>query len=473
MGMLITMPYNTPLMSTFTDSLAQPGGKLQAAIIRNPLTISLDSNLFQVVELMNAARSQDNSIHRITPTEENLNSARASCVVVMDDQHIAGIITEHDIVKLSLQQIPLTHISVQSCLSRPVLSLLESDLTDIFLAINLLQFQHIQQIPVLSETDQLVGLITQESMNYFAQSAHLLKQRTAAEAMTTEMAKLSPSATLLQVAQLMVEHKTSTVILIEEKGQALKTPYPVGILTERDLVQFQSLGLNFARKCAWEVMSQPVISVSSDTSLWDTQRVMEQKYIQRVLVTGDRNCLNGLITQENLVHALSPAELYKLTERQEQKILKLEQEKTLLLIDRARDLDHQVQERTKELLAKDESYETLAHQTPVGIFRTNLEGKCIYANHEWCNITGIEPDQLQGVDWLDLACAEYAQMLLKEWVLCLQSNRSFVLDFRVQHRQGHTHWVICRMVPEINMQGDVTSYLGCFTAINELKQKKR
>ena len=42
------------------------------------------------------------------------------------------------------------------------------------------------------------------------------------------------------------------------------------------------------------------------------------------------------------------------------------------------------------------STETLAEISPVGIFRTHLDGECYYANQRWCEMTQLTPEQALG-----------------------------------------------------------------------------
>lgn len=39
---------------------------------------------------------------------------------------------------------------------------------------------------------------------------------------------------------------------------------------------------------------------------------------------------------------------------------------------------------------------------PVGIFRNDLRGNCIYVNERYCRITGLTPESANGISWQKL-----------------------------------------------------------------------
>jgi CBS-domain-containing membrane protein len=94
-------------------------------------------------------------------------------------------------------------------------------------------------------------------------------------------------------------------------------------------------------------MSMPVFAVNPTDSLWSVQQILEQKSIQRLVVTGERGELVGIVTQSSLLKALNPLELYNLAEALEAKVVRLEAEKIQLLEHRTIDLEHQVENARK------------------------------------------------------------------------------------------------------------------------------
>jgi len=166
---------------------------------------------------------------------------------------------------------------------------------------------------------------------------------------------------MLAIAQRLAEHKVSCVVIIEPIPHASEPlSRPLGILTERDLVQFQALGLDLEHYQAGMMMSKPLFTVSPEESLWTVQQLMETRLIRRVPVTGGRGELLGIVTQTSLLQILTPLELYKLTEILEEKVVSLEDEKIALLENRTLELEREIEARMADLRAKTEQENLVA-----------------------------------------------------------------------------------------------------------------
>ena len=137
---------------------------LQAAIVRNPLIVSPDATIREAIALMSQIHIRGGSPQTRDPSLDELQDAvRSSCVLVVENEQLLGILTERDIVRLSDRQPSLDNLIVRGEMASPVVSLRESDFTDIFSAANLLQ-QQIHPVPLLDDQDRVVGLLTHESL---------------------------------------------------------------------------------------------------------------------------------------------------------------------------------------------------------------------------------------------------------------------------------------------------------------------
>jgi PAS domain S-box-containing protein len=326
--------------------------KLKSAIVRNPLIVTPDTTVMDAIAQMSGVRSvcavsQDND----QSEDHILLEARSSCVVVVENHQPIGIFTERDVVRLSAQRRDLHSLSIANVMKTAIISLRESEFTDIFFAVNLMQHHHIRHLPVIDEQDKLVGLLTHESLQKTSQPIDLLRVRLVNEVMTRNVICAAPHNSILAIARLMAENRVSSVMIVQTQESLT---IPVGIVTERDIVQFQALNLNFEDCTAEAVMSTPVFCVNDHDSLLAVQQIMEQRLIQRLAVTGTQGELLGIVTQSSILQILNPLELYKLTEVLEQKVSQLEAEKIGILENRTIELEQQVDSRTLELTKKAE-----------------------------------------------------------------------------------------------------------------------
>ncbi len=348
-------------MVAFTNALTP--AELKAAIVRQPLILFPETSVMEAVAHMSG-------IHQLClPTQtaaQRLDElhieARSSCVLVVEAGQLLGIVTERDIVKLSAAGQDLTTTCLRDLLTRPVVTLRESDFVDLFSTVNLLQQHHIRHLPLVDDRGGVVGLLTHESLRQVSRPVDLLRLRLVIEVMAYDVVCAHPEQSMLTVAQLMANHSVSSVMVVDQdlstRGTHLKRP--IGIITERDLVQFRALNLDIVSCPAQAIMSTPVFTVKAEDSLWDVHQIMEQRMIRRLAVTGSQGELIGIITQTSLLQAIQPLELYRLAAGLEARVSQLEAEKIELLTQRNQELEREVQVRTVALEAKAQREKLLA-----------------------------------------------------------------------------------------------------------------
>ncbi|WP_201323780.1 CBS domain-containing protein, partial [Pseudanabaena sp. lw0831] len=316
--------------------------------------------------------------------------ARSSCVLVLEDEKLIGVVTERDVVRLSAQQQDLNRLLVREVMAHPVVTLRESDFTDLFLAVNLLQQYHIRHLPLLNEQDLLVGMVTHESLRQITRPIDLLRLRLVSEVMTSDVVCAVSDRSMLAIAQMMAGQKISSVMIVETCSTDNSLQIPVGIVTERDVVQFQALGLNLETCIAHTVMSTPIFSVKPEDNLLTVQQIMEQRLIRRLAVTGEFGELLGIVTQTNLLQALNPTEIYNLAKVLEAKVEQLESEKVILLENRNIELERQVHQRTASLSEAEKTLQEL---------NQSLEAKVAERTQELWQINKLQRAILAGTDY--------------------------------------------------------------------------
>ncbi|MHC5741411.1 MAG: EAL domain-containing protein [Nostoc sp.] len=335
---------------------------LESAIIRNPLIVLPSTSVMAAIGQMSGSHTVCSSSREANIEIEALQlEVRSSCVLIVEGNQLLGIFTERDVVRLTSQRRTLENLAIVDVMSHPVISLHQSAFTDLFLAVNLLQQYRIRHLPLLNDQDEIVGLLTHESLQQLSRPIDLLHLRQAGDVMTSEVICAAPSVSMLAITGLMAENRVSSVVLVEElvaEGQLIQIP--IGIVTERDIVQFQALELNFEDVQAQVVMSTPVLSVSPEYSLWKVQEAMRQYLVKRIVVTGAQGELLGILTQSSILKVLNPVELTNLVGVLEYHVNRLKAEKLALLQNRNAELEQQVQERTATLKAKADQEKLIA-----------------------------------------------------------------------------------------------------------------
>ena len=204
-------------------------------------------------------------------------------------------------------------------MTSPVTTLSESKLEDVFAVLFLFRRYRIRHLPIVDDQDQLVGVVTPGSIRRVLRPANLLKMRRVADVMTSEVLHAPRETTVLSLAQQMAEHRVSCIVIVDTDSE--RTPRneltaltPVGIVTERDIVQFQALQLSLNTLTAQEVMSSPLFLLSPTDSLWTAHSEMQQRRVRRLVVSWNWGLKLGIVTQTSLLKVFDPIEMYSIIE---------------------------------------------------------------------------------------------------------------------------------------------------------------
>ena len=117
-----------------------------------------------------------------------------------------------------------------------------------------------------------------------------------------------------------------------------------------------------------------------------------------------------------------------------------------------------------------EQYQTLTKFSPVGIFRTDAKGNCLYVNERWCLSAGINRESALGKGWANSLHPEDRERILNIWQQALTQKIIFEAEFRMIHSDGRVFWVLSQALPEIATDGSIIGYVGSVTNITERKQ---
>jgi PAS domain S-box-containing protein len=248
---------------------------------------------------LEAADVMSKEVTTISPDETVLSAAKRmcedniSCIIVVDNARVAGILTETDLLKGiaagdgDFDKMPITRI-----MSRPVESI-SPDLS-VLEAGKIAEAKHIKRLPVL-DGDQLVGIITQTDLIRVLTSYGMWSD--VVEVMNKNVVDIQSQATVAEAAKTMASCKISCIVAVE--GDDV-----VGVFTEKDLLKKVVVPQKDpANTKIEEVMSSPVISIPPDYSLFSAAKAMEKMRIRRLVVIEDKK-LCGIITQTNIFMAI-------------------------------------------------------------------------------------------------------------------------------------------------------------------------
>ena len=330
---------------------------LKQAIKPKPLVTSATTPTDKVVSLMSQSRASCVLVVGEIPDSDSFNTSSASPII--------GIFTERDVVRLIASDTSLNETEVHLVMTKPAIVLKESSTQeqDIIVVLTLFRKHRIRHLPILDRFGHLVGLIDQQSIRSVLQPIDFMRLRRVAEVMNGRVIHAPLSSSVLHLAKLMAIYHVSCVVLAEPLGSVPQEPSeasfeiwsdetcqikpvrPVGIVTERDIVQFVNLGLDLEKIPGKTVMSTPLFPIQPGESLWEAHQQMQQRRVRRLVVTGEYGELVGIITQTSLLQALDPIEMYAEIEVLQHLLQQSESERETLL---------------KQLIARNKLLESLA-----------------------------------------------------------------------------------------------------------------
>lgn len=113
-------------------------------------------------------------------------------------------------------------------------------------------------------------------------------------------------------------------------------------------------------------------------------------------------------------------------------------------------------------------FQTLAANSTVGIFRTDIDGNTVYVNPKWCEIAGISEEEAYGLDWLKSVHPDDREQLFTDWKNHSAKKTESSSQYRFLHADGEIVWVKGFAVPQFNESEMLVGYIGTITDITEI-----
>jgi PAS domain S-box-containing protein len=120
----------------------------------------------------------------------------------------------------------------------------------------------------------------------------------------------------------------------------------------------------------------------------------------------------------------------------------------------------------------DVHFRTLADSAPIGIYLTDPDGACTYANRQWNRMGGLLPGEALGDGWVRGVHQADRERVLAAWQRCVAARRGFAQEYRMVDDGGVVRWVSCRAVPLRGADGEVLGYVGTTVDITERKRSE-
>jgi diguanylate cyclase (GGDEF)-like protein/PAS domain S-box-containing protein len=180
--------------------------------------------------------------------------------------------------------------------------------------------------------------------------------------------------------------------------------------------------------------------------------------------------LNGQVFRDVFINRRKNGELY----HEEKTItpLKNGDGKITHFVSTGQDISQQVRDK-QALQESQQRYRAMTEVSPVGIFRTDVQGHCAYANERWCALAGLTPEQAAGTGWSQALHPEDRERVFASWYDSVSRGLPFQTECRFRRPDGAVSWIFAQGVAERDASGNIAGYVGSVTDITERTQAER
>ncbi len=135
----------------------------------------------------------------------------------------------------------------------------------------------------------------------------------------------------------------------------------------------------------------------------------------------------------------------------------------------ARDVT-ELEQANAALTASEARVRLLSELAPVGIARTDDEGRCAYVNERWCAMNGQLAGDIAGTSWLESVHPGDVARIRREWARARAARAELRTDFRLRNHAGPPLWAHAA-VTALPDQADLPR--GFMVALTNVTARKR
>ncbi|MBU0566463.1 CBS domain-containing protein [bacterium] len=274
-----------------------------------------------------------------------MDSKKISCLVVTEDRKPVGIFTERDVVLAANRKDYFDSLKIEELMAKPVITA-QSDV-DIYEAYNLLAANRMRHLVIVDANGELAGVVTQFDIKNALELEYFVELKSTSKIMTKNVITVEKDCLVCEAVSKMAGHLISCLIVSEDE-------YPLGILTERDVVRLFREGADIKALRVGQVMSHPVLSMSAGAPVYEAVGIMNKKGIRRLVVVDKDGKLSGLVTQSDITNGLIWKYIESLKETVQGKDRMIAEQKQMEkeLAKHREHLEQLVEEQTAELKEK-------------------------------------------------------------------------------------------------------------------------
>lgn len=130
----------------------------------------------------------------------------------------------------------------------------------------------------------------------------------------------------------------------------------------------------------------------------------------------------------------------------------------------------ELDDTTLRLTAPDSHLRILAEAIPQMVYTADAQGNMLYANKRWYEYTGNNYDQTRNLHWLRSVHPDDAETTRLTWLKAVQTGEVYEISHRLRRVDDVFRWHLTRALPLKNASGEIASWFGTSTDIEDQRQ---
>jgi two-component system, cell cycle sensor histidine kinase and response regulator CckA len=115
-------------------------------------------------------------------------------------------------------------------------------------------------------------------------------------------------------------------------------------------------------------------------------------------------------------------------------------------------------------------FQTLGDIAPGFLWIVDTHGRFLYTNRTWEEYTGSDLDQLNTLGWEQFNHPDEVDEVRRKWSEAMGEGRQFEMELRYRRHDGQYRWMLARVVPLRDAEGQVQHWVGTSVDIDDLKR---
>jgi PAS domain S-box-containing protein len=377
--------------------------------------IAPERSVLEAISLMN--QSFD-TLDFGQPCDHSLLEARASCVVVVDENRLIGIFSKWDVLHLVQNQVDLQGLSIIEAISDRPMVIRRSQIQDLESMLNLLQQYRGRHLPVIDDSDNIIGVATQESILF---AKNKLTEDTLANV------EAQKRAVLTAIPDLIYRVSIDGIYL-----ECFSSNYVADLLPP----DFDPINKHLSDVLPPDLADRKLHLLRQAIATGEIQTFEQQWNI------------NGQIQYEEV------------------QIVKVNDREVLTIIQNISD-----RKRAEEALRESEMrFRSVFDNAAVGISLAAPDGKHIAVNQALCQMLGYTETELQVLTFQEITHPDDLEIDLYHYQKLLSNEiDSFHIEKRFRHKNGQFIWGLMSVSIVRDPQNQPMYDIALIQNINELK----